>query len=327
MSPKGSKPRIHNLVIYTSDEQLGGELQKMVTSGFSLLEWRIIITSRIPEKADQAQYRTRYWQMVDSTLLEELPPEKRNNHPLNCANTIIINRSDLHQTIKLIGDFSNVNHVISGNSEALTLLLPTLLERVITPSIWQENNLIQNNAIESHKEKISSYQLKNSYLDSIRESLKGLNSFPDFCEMAVTIASELIMNAIFDAPFDFKSQSPKYAHLSRREPLKLEGAEQVNLSYGYNDELLVISVSDNFGRLDRNSILSNLERCARGGDDQIRTEGGGAGAGLYAIFNTATCVDIRTIKNQKTTVSVTMALKRRMRDYENMGISFNYFEK
>src|SRR4051794_5542280 len=65
-----------------------------------------------------------------------------------------------------------------------------------------------------------------------------------------TIADELVLNAIYDAPRDEKGEA-KYAQQDRRQPVTLGVQAQVRLRWGCDGRCFVISVADRFGALTR----------------------------------------------------------------------------
>lgn len=97
-----------------------------------------------------------------------------------------------------------------------------------------------------------------------------------------TVAEELLMNAIYDAPTDSRGQAI-YNHLSRREEVVLETHHQSSLRYSSDGMFLAIAVSDPFGALTKNAILNYLESCYQGQENSEHQGKGGAGKGLHQI--------------------------------------------
>jgi len=112
----------------------------------------------------------------------------------------------------------------------------------------------------------------------------GLGLNPRLVSQFGSVVDELVTNAFYDAPVD-ASGKPRYAHYDRRIDVTLEKDEHIRLTFCCDGRTLGISTSDPFGSLRRDQILASLSRCFRKGVDQIDDKEGGAGLGLYVVFN------------------------------------------
>jgi len=86
------------------------------------------------------------------------------------------------------------------------------------------------------------------------------------------------------APVDAEG-NPKYRHLPRSRELRLEPGETVQVGYGCDGQRLMLSVSDNFGRLDKETLYKYL---AAAFQKQLLTpedKPSGAGLGLSMSFH------------------------------------------
>ena len=87
-----------------------------------------------------------------------------------------------------------------------------------------------------------------------------------------TLADELLMNAIWDAPID-EGGEPRYAERPRHEPIDLEPNEYATIQYGCDGNFLAIGVRDNFGRLQHERAFRYprpMLRSRRAHPDQLR---------------------------------------------------------
>lgn len=139
-----------------------------------------------------------------------------------------------------------------------------------------------------------------------------------------TLADELMMNAIWDAPVDDGGRA-KYAHLSRSEPLELLPEEEVTVSWGSDGNLLGVCVSDRFGRLQSDLAFGYLLKCFRRGPDQIDSKAGGAGLGLYMAYLAVSTFVINVQRNKRTEVIGLLNMHLSQRDMQERARSFQYF--
>lgn len=138
--------------------------------------------------------------------------------------------------------------------------------------------------IESLKEHFKSFGIRNSVLDRVH-----------------TVAEELLMNAIYDAPTDADGK-PIYNHLPRTEKILLAPEHESRLSYGTDGVLLAISVSDPFGALSKEIIMKYLESCYMGQAGSLNENKGGAGRGLHLMIESADLTIFNVKKDFRTEV-------------------------
>ena len=100
----------------------------------------------------------------------------------------------------------------------------------------------------------------------------------------VAVADELLANAIYNAPI-LPDGTPRFRHLDRSERVELPAGEEVRLAYACDQGRFLISVRDHYGSLSVDKLVSYIERWAVGGSRQVQTESGGAGLGLYMVFD------------------------------------------
>jgi hypothetical protein len=150
----------------------------------------------------------------------------------------------------------------------------------------------------------------------------GVNSrlAGQFC----TVADELITNALYNAPRDGNGQS-RYAHLSRSQPVRLEQTEQIEIRYCCDGRLLGISASDPFGSLAEDRLLAYLGKCLRKGEDQVDDKPGGAGLGLYYIFEAVSHLVVNIAPGRRTEIIGLIDVQGTYRDFSGADKSFNIF--
>lgn len=139
-----------------------------------------------------------------------------------------------------------------------------------------------------------------------------------------SVIDEMLTNAVYDAPMGGDGK-PRYASLHRSHPVVLEPHERSTLRMGADGERFVMSVSDPFGGLTANRVLGYLAKCFRQGDDQIDEKEGGAGLGLYMMFNALTHFIINIDPGRRTEVIGVMDITPNFRALAGLSKSFNIF--
>ena len=139
-----------------------------------------------------------------------------------------------------------------------------------------------------------------------------------------TLTDELLMNAMWDAPADEEGR-PRYNHLTRGQPLELREHEAVLLRYASDGNRLAVSVTDRFGRLDRETAFGYVRRCLVGDFDASPTTSGGAGLGLYMAYMAMSNLVINVRPGEKTEVIGFWDLTSRLHDPMARPRCFHYF--
>ena len=139
-----------------------------------------------------------------------------------------------------------------------------------------------------------------------------------------TVADEFVTNAVYNAPVDADGRR-RFADKSRTEPVSLEPHEAVEIKFCCDGRRLGISASDPFGTLTIETVLDYLAKCMRQGDDQVDTKEGGAGLGLYYIFDALSHFIINLAPGQQTEMIGIIDMRGSYRDFATRSKSFNIF--
>ena len=103
-------------------------------------------------------------------------------------------------------------------------------------------------------------------------------------DLASSVADELLMNAVYNAPVDVHGRR-LFSDVSRTERVHLDAGHEALFRYACDGKLLALSIRDPFGSLETSGLFANISRCLRRDRDQISGKAGGAGMGLFYIFS------------------------------------------
>ncbi len=124
--------------------------------------------------------------------------------------------------------------------------------------------------------------------------------------VAADAAHELLMNAMYTAPVDAQGR-PRYAG-DRRAELELEDHEVPTLRLTVDSSHLALDIVDPFGRFPRDRLFGGILRGRTGAlsgtdDEVLDMSRGGAGLGLFNLFNTAAVLRVEVVPGRQTLVS------------------------
>jgi CRP-like cAMP-binding protein len=144
--------------------------------------------------------------------------------------------------------------------------------------------------IEAQEREIARSEDRPALIEDMQAHLKSLGVRSSVTDRAATVAEELLMNAIYDAPVDAAGKH-HYAHLPRTQKVELKESERGSFRFACDGMLAAISVSDPFGTMDIKILFDYLERNLKSDGSNVQSEGkGGAGRGLHQIVENSDLV-------------------------------------
>jgi CheY-like chemotaxis protein len=173
---------------------------------------------------------------------------------------------------------------------------------------------------------IKDSRLKADYVREVSDYALSLGCNERTVELVETIVDELVTNAIYNAPRTDAGE-PKYARLSRREPVVLEDHEAGELQFACDGDYIAVAQIDPFGSLTQDTIVSYLNRCLVKGPEQFSEASGGAGIGLFRVFQSLSKFVINIDPGRKTEVICLIDLRLSMKRFRQAAKSFHIFLK
>jgi hypothetical protein len=136
--------------------------------------------------------------------------------------------------------------------------------------------------------KVQTVQFKNTNqkqagVEAIKNYLLGAQFKGRQAAIISNAVDEILMNAMFDAPVDAGNRQ-LHASVARSTALPLEGKQAVEMRVGWDGERVGISVSDQFGSLDRGRFLAHVSKRYKDDQYKLKTVVAGAGVGLATVF-------------------------------------------
>ena len=186
-----------------------------------------------------------------------------------------------------------------------------------------ESYLWSSAQIQSHT--VKSYSEKSALIEKTTAFFSKFRLHSSVFTSIATIADEMIMNACFDAPRN-PDGSAKYNHLDRTEALNLGPSEFGRFRFGIDPNFIALSIEDPFGALDLPTLKRHIAKGFRKGGDQISRGLGGAGMGLFMIFENAHFLVVNRIPGKKTEMIALIGLGKNNRDHQTAGRGFSFFE-
>jgi hypothetical protein len=183
----------------------------------------------------------------------------------------LIQRHDISNLVAKHGAIRAVFPVLDERELLVTC------EKVIKRDIFGLQKYVGLWGVVFHRAVITSIKDKGPLLTDFEQYLVSLDCQETIVQGIVSVAEELILNAVVHAPRN-PDGSAKYEGVGPRADLVLDPSEYVHVTYGCDGQRLMVSVTDNFGRLSRQTLHGYV---ARGFEAvQLAPEDKASGAGL-----------------------------------------------
>jgi hypothetical protein len=178
--------------------------------------------------------------------------------------------------------------------------------------------------VEPRSLRVTSSDERGAVLDEIAEyaTERGVGSR---LRVAIrTVADEFLSNAIYNAPVG-PDGAYRYAVWPRTAAVRLEAHEAAVVRYCCDGRRFGISIADPFGSLSPGHLQDHLARVFRRGEDQVNQSGGGAGVGLYQVFESLSHFVINIEPGVRTEMIGLIDVSGSYRTFASSGKSFNIF--
>jgi hypothetical protein len=203
------------------------------------------------------------------------------------------------------------------------------VEKLLSRDIFGLDKYLPSRSIQVHSREIERSDQRDGALEQLKGFLAAIDCFQSIQPMILAVADELLMNAIFSAPRDQQGLA-KYDSLGRHTAFALEPNELVGFEYACDGRNVLLSVSDRFGSLDRDTIVKYLGDGRAGGRSAIEYrkadhEQGGAGLGLYMVAHSITQLVFNIHKGVRTEVIASFYIRDGLRGFRVSAQSLNLF--
>lgn len=197
-------------------------------------------------------------------------------------------------------------------------------EKALTGEIFGLEKYIGGWGVAMHRRTVKAMADKVPFLDEFERYVRDLELPQAIVPDIVTVAEELILNAMVHAPRD-AYEKPKYEHLGPSPNLTLEPQEYVSVVYGCDGRRLMLSVTDNFGSLNRRTLYEYLRRGFKSSLEP-ETKPSGAGLGLSLSLRAVHQLVINVQDGRRTEVIAGWYLRIQSgAEFKQVGKSINMF--
>jgi hypothetical protein len=152
-------------------------------------------------------------------------------------------------------------------------------EKILRSDLFGIHKYIQSWGVVLEEDTVTSMAGRYAVLDRFEHFLCELDCPPRIIPSIITVADELITNAILHAPC-FPDGRPKYEEHQPRSTVTLDESEYVSIRYGCDGKRLMLSVVDRFGRMDKQALFRYVFRALSPDTIRLETKNSGAGIGL-----------------------------------------------
>ncbi|HEY5946698.1 MAG TPA: hypothetical protein VIV40_14445 [Kofleriaceae bacterium] len=181
-------------------------------------------------------------------------------------------------------------HPMPVLAEELTITAHKLIHRDL---FGADKYLLWGTALHVHT--LTKSSERSALVSQLADSVRARGQSARVASMAQLVADELLSNAVHNAPVDSGGDHFR-KDLARDTEIELDDRHAVRLRWGCDARYLAIEVTDQFGSLDRDTILMSLSK------SDVRDSGGGAGMGIALAYRSCDHLVFNLSPNQRTEV-------------------------
>jgi CheY-like chemotaxis protein len=183
---------------------------------------------------------------------------------------------DAAATMPRILDLGAITNLLVHPMPILAEELTTTVHKLIRGDLFgADKYLLWGTELYAHT--ITKATQRPGLVASLAEDVRARGQSARVASMARLVADELVSNAVHNAPVDAAGEHFR-KDVARDIEIDLSGRDTVQLRWGCDARYLAIEVTDQFGSLDKDTILKSLAR------SDIRESGGGAGMGISLCY-------------------------------------------
>ncbi len=279
------------------------------------------------EEAKELLSQNTYDSFICSMEFVELMGDaKQTNADMRC---VVMTAAPVPEYLPLFKQHPYIDNIIarSEDNRAFTIKnLITTVNKMANADIFGLDKYLSwgvevtNHTVKSSKE-------RKDLIESMSEHLRNMGLRKTLVGRCESVAEELLMNAVYDAPQTSDGKS-KYNHLDRKETVNLESYEEAEFSYACDGMYVALGVSDPFGALSKKVIIEYLENNYLGTGGQFDDSKGGGGHGLHLMVESTDLLIFNVRKDTKTEVIALFQIgKTGSSDGNNPSFQFFYEEK
>lgn len=198
---------------------------------------------------------------------------------------VLLTNQDIQKNLKILEQYRFVNHIVSRDEQdrnsSIRVVL-TALSKLLNRDFFGIDKYLTWGMDVQYRTVNDSTQREN-IRDQVYKYFKTMGVRSTVLDRVNTVAEELLMNAIYDAPVDGTGNS-LFNHLSRQQEVKLDTHQSSIFQFASDGVHLAIAVRDPFGSLTKDVVVDYLLSCYGGRAGTLNDNKGGAGRGLHQII-------------------------------------------
>ncbi len=222
-----------------------------------------------------------------NTEMIDLAKAAREHNP--DIDMVFLTADDIRVYLPVVRDYPKLSNIVSRGENDRTFTvrsITTTINKLANRDIFGFEKYLAW-GVDVNEAVITSSENRYDLLETMEADFRKLGLRRTIITKCATVAEELLLNAIYDAPHDADGKA-RYAH-DRTAPIELARHEHGRFRWACDGVLAAISVEDPFGQVERDTILNYLESCYLGRPNPAKPKDvkGGAGQGIFMVMEIA----------------------------------------
>lgn len=260
------------------------------------------IASSASELGQRLQEKKYQLVMVPIEFVLQLQPHLKD---LGSAELGILSQSGIQDVIGVLKQLGRDHHLVTVDRNDRDFSIRNIFTTVA--KIAEQNffglEKYLHWGVEVKEFKLTHSKERAPLIGEMLEYFSSLGVRPSNCDRSASVAEELLMNAVYDAPVDANGK-PLFNHLPRTTAVHLDPDQQARFRFACDGITMAISCEDPFGSLRVATLYSFLDQCysGRAADPAMAARRGGAGRGLHQIVENSDSAVFNILRGTRTEV-------------------------
>ena len=222
-----------------------------------------------------------------NTEMIELAQEARDHNP--DIDMVFLTADDIRVYLPVVRDYPKLSNIVSRGENDRTFTvrsITTTINKLANRDLFGLEKYLAW-GIDVNEAVVTGSETRYDLIERMEADFRALGLRRTIVTKCATVAEELLLNAIYDAPHGADGKA-RYAH-DRTAPIELARQEHGLFRWACDGVLAAVSVQDPFGLVERDTILDYLESCYLGRPNPAKPQDvkGGAGQGIFMVMEIA----------------------------------------
>jgi hypothetical protein len=278
----------------------------------------IIVADSAPAAKERCAQVTPFLAIVEHQLLREVASFLPRDAP-----TLVLMHNDADDLGTLL-EQGNLSFLMANPMPLLAEELSTTVQKLSRHDLFGLEKYLTW-GVDIRELVLADAQQRRALVAEIGDDVRRAQLGPRTLAASTLIADELLSNAVFNAPVDAQGSHTHASDVRTNARALSSPRDRVTLRYACDARYLALEVNDQYGSLDRATILRFLTKASSRARDKVSMTTRGAGIGLATVYGSCNHLVFNLDPGRRTQVIALIDVRFRPTELGSTVCSFGIF--